>query len=346
MTTPARRDAGATASADRDRVRRSARQIGLWTGVASAVVIAAGVGILVAVILATSRPQGDVGGRPGGGGPGGVGGGNPDHIVVDVDRVLPWVVVLGIVGVALLGLIAWFTARRAVAPLEVALQAQRDFVADASHELRTPLTALSSRVQILQRRLARGDDIGDALERLRSDTVAMDDILTELLLAAQADQGPSAGAASETAAPVQAAIDLVRPIAEGAGVLLRSETAPGIAVAVPAVTLTRLCTALLDNAVQHAPRGTAVTITVTAAGGTAALRVADHGPGVPPQERERIFTRFARGAETGRRRGFGLGLALVRDVATRYGGSVAIESTSEAGTTFLLRLPLALSPAA
>ena len=330
-------------SADRDRVRRTARQIGLWTGVASAVVIAAGVGILIAVILATSRPQG--GDRiTAGTKPDGFVLNNPDHIVVDVDRVVPWVIVLGVVGVALLGLIAWLTARRAVAPLEVALQAQRDFVADASHELRTPLTALSSRVQILQRRVARGEGIDDALERLRGDTAAMDDILTELLLAAQADQGPVPAAATDAAVAVQAAVELIRPIAESAGAELQPDVGSGIAVAVPDVTLTRMCTALLDNAVQHAPRGTSVAIVVGSGGGVtrgfAEIRVVDRGSGVRAEDRERIFTRFARGPETGRRRGFGLGLALVRDVATRYGGSVGIESTSEAGTTFLLRLPL------
>ncbi len=334
-------------SADRERVRRSARQIGLWTGVASAVVIAAGVGILIAVILVTSHPLDDLGRTQGGpAGSGGTGGaGNPDHIYVDVDRVVPWVIVLGILGVALLGLIAWLTARRAVAPLEVALRAQRDFVADASHELRTPLTALSSRVQILQRRVARGEPVGDALARLRGDTAAMDDILTELLLAAQADQGPVEAAASDAAGAVRAAVELLQPIAEDAGVVLQSSVAAGIAVAVPEVTLTRLCTALLDNAVQHAPQGSAVTIGVDAGASTrgfADFRVADRGPGIRAEDRERIFTRFGRGPETGRRRGFGLGLALVRDMATRYGGSVGIESTSDAGTIFLLRLPLAL----
>jgi signal transduction histidine kinase len=332
-------------SADRERVRRSARWIGLWTGFASAVVIAAGVGILIAIILITSHPLDDLGrpraGQTGPTGPGAAG--NPDHVYVDVDRVVPWVIVLGIIGVVLLGLIAWFTARRAVAPLEVALRAQRDFVADASHELRTPLTALSSRVQILQRRVARGEPIDDALDRLRRDTIAMDDILTELLLAAQADQGPAEPATSDAAESVRAAVELLLPIAQGAGVVLQQTAAPRITVPLPAVTLTRLCTALLDNAVQHAPRGSLVAIVVSGGGvggsGFAEFRVMDRGPGVRPEDRERIFTRFARGPETGRRRGFGLGLALVRDVATRYGGSVGIESTSEAGTTFLLRLP-------
>jgi signal transduction histidine kinase len=71
------------------------------------------------------------------------------------------------------------------------------------------------------------------------------------------------------------------------------------------------------------------------------LRVSDHGPGIDQADAERIFDRFARSRETGDRRGFGLGLALVRDVVARHGGSVTIESTSPAGTTFLVRLPSA-----
>ncbi|WP_295010229.1 sensor histidine kinase KdpD [uncultured Microbacterium sp.] len=331
-----------SASADRESVRRSARQIGWWIGIASAVVIAAGVGILVAVILSTSRPDGD--GRGGRSGQGR--GGDLDHVVVDVDRVLPWVLVLGVLGVVLLGLVAWFAARRAVAPLARALQAQRDFVADASHELRTPLTALSSRVQIAQRRLARGEPVDDALERLRRDTLAMDAVLTELLVAAQADRGVAGPTEAAEAAPaIDAAVELIRPLAEEAGVVMRGRAVPGLVVGVPAVTLTRLCTALLDNAVQHAPAGSAVELSAqNGAGGMVDIRVADRGPGVRAEDRERIFTRFGRGPESGRRRGFGLGLALVRDVALRYGGGVDIETTSSDGTVFLLRLPAHARP--
>jgi signal transduction histidine kinase len=326
-----------TDSPDERRVRRSARQIALWTGIASAIVLAGGVGILIAVILLTARPEA---------GPPAPDGddrrGSPfDHIVVDVDRVLPWVVVLGIVGVLLLGLVAWFAARQAVAPLGEALRVQRNFLADASHELRTPLTALTSRVQILQRRNARGEPIDDTVDKLRRDASAMDDILTELLLAAQADSAPVPGEPADVGPALAAAVDTVRPIAEEAGVAIDFSVAGRMDAVVPAVTLTRLCVALLDNAVQHSPRGAAVVVTADREGRRIALRVADSGSGIDAADRERVFERFARGADTGRRRGFGLGLALVQDVANRYGGSAEIETTSPAGTTFLLTLPLA-----
>ncbi|MDL9978450.1 sensor histidine kinase [Microbacterium sp. ASV49] len=321
-------------SPDERRVRRSAGQIALWTGIASAVVLAVGVGILVAVILLTARPEG-------GPDPDDPRGTNPDHIVVDVDRVLPWVVLLGIVGVVLLGLVAWLAARQAVRPLGEALRVQRNFLADASHELRTPLTALTSRVQILQRRHARGEPIDDTIQRLRRDASAMDDILTELLLAAQDDHAPASAEPADVHAAIAAAVDTVRPIADEAGVALEHAAAGAPHVAVPAVTLTRLCVALLDNAVQHSPAGATVVVTAERDGRSVEIRVADQGPGVAAEDRDRVFERFARGADTGRRRGFGLGLALVRDVANRYDGTVAIDSTSAEGTTFLLSLPAA-----
>ncbi|MGN6125480.1 MAG: histidine kinase dimerization/phospho-acceptor domain-containing protein, partial [Humibacter sp.] len=128
-------------TSDEQRARRAALAVGGFVGVASAVIITAGVVILLVVILVTGHHEGDHRPPPAPNGtpiPG-------DSFVVDVDHVLPWVIGLGIVGVALLTLGAWFAARRAAKPLAQALQLQRNFVADASHELRTPLTALSAR---------------------------------------------------------------------------------------------------------------------------------------------------------------------------------------------------------
>jgi signal transduction histidine kinase len=325
-----------TSAEDDRRVRDAARRVGLWVGVASTVVIAAGAGILIAVILATSRPGGPVGGEPGLF-PDGV---NPDHVFVDVDRVVPWVIGLGIVGVLLLGLIAWFAARRSVRPLSEALRMQRNFVSDASHELRTPLTALSSRIQILQRRHDRGDPIDETITDLRRNASAMDDVLTDMLLDAEADAA-GAAQASDVGTSIAAAAQSLRPMAAEREVSIEVASDGWPTAAIPSVTLTRLCVALLDNAIQHAPAGTAIGASARSEGGWVQLRVSDHGPGIDQADAERIFDRFARSRETGDRRGFGLGLALVRDVVARHGGSVTIESTSPAGTTFLVRLPSA-----
>ncbi|GAA1994652.1 HAMP domain-containing sensor histidine kinase [Microbacterium pumilum] len=316
---------------DERRVRQTSMRVGLWVGAASTLILAAGVGVLILVIFATARPER--------GGPG-RGHADFDDVVVDVDRVVPWVIALGVLGVVLLALVAWFAARRSVRPLAEALRMQRNFVSDASHELRTPLTALTSRIQILQRRHDRGEPIDETIVDLRRNAAVMDDVLTDMLLSAEADAAQTADP-TDVAACVAAAAQSLRPMATERDVAVDVEVDGRPAAAIPRVTLTRLCVALLDNAIVHAPSGTTVGLSARAVGGSVELRVVDRGTGIRAEDVDRIFERFARADETGNRRGFGLGLALVREAVTRYGGSVSIESTSSAGTTFLVVLPSA-----
>jgi signal transduction histidine kinase len=321
---------------DGQRVRRTAVRVGLLVGAVSAALLVAGTSVLVAVVLTGARPEHhDDGGHVGDGDH--HLGHDGDRVVVDVDRVLPWVAVLAVIGIILVTVAAWLVARWAVRPLASALKAQRHFVSDASHELRTPLTALSSRVQILQRRHQRGADIDPVIADLRRDTEAMDQVLTELLMSAEAASTPQ-GVADARAGLAAVAAQL-STLAQEHDVSL--VVAPGgpVHAAMPQVTLTRLCVALTDNAIQHSPHGAQVLLSASSQSGHALIRVRDHGPGIPAQDRSRIFERFARSGENGRRRGFGLGLALVREAAGRYGGSITIEDTSAEGTTFLLSLP-------
>lgn len=321
-----------SAAEDRRVVRRAGARVGLLVGGASAVALTIGVAILVGVLLTGARRETDHhGGR--GGLPG-------DRVVVDFDDVLPWVLGLGLLGVAVIGVVGWAASRWSVRPLDEALRRQRAFVSDASHELRTPLTALSSRVQIAQRRLARGEPLDDTLDRLRRDADLMDDVLTDMLLSAEG--AASADGTAAVADGLRSAEAVVAPLAAEAGVAVEVDAGPeGLRVDMPTVTLTRVGIALIDNAVSHAPGGSAVRVTAGVAGDTVEIRVIDAGGGIRPEDQGRIFERFARGAESGRRRGFGLGLALVREATERHRGTIAVERTSAEGTVFLLRLPRA-----
>ena len=320
-----------TAQHDRRIVRRAAVRVGALVAGASAVAIAGGVGILVAVLVSGARQEG--GGHRGGPGvPGG------DRFVVDLDDVLPWVLGLGLAGVIVLGVVAWAAARWSVAPLDDALRRQRTFVSDASHELRTPLTALTSRIQIVQRRLQRGEGADDPVAQLRRDAQVLDDVLTDMLLTAEGAAQTGTASIAESARAAVAGLDA---LADEAGVRLRVGDLDDADVAVPAVTVVRMCTALLDNAIGHTPAGAEVVVTARRGEDAVVLRVKDEGRGIADADLPRIFERFARGAESGRRRGFGLGLALVREAAVRVGGRIEVERTSPAGTVFALHLPLA-----
>jgi len=103
----------------------------------------------------------------------------------------------------------------------------------------------------------------------------------------------------------------------------------------------RVVRILLDNALRYGPQGQVIAITTTASSGTAGVSVTDQGPGIPPEEREHVFERFHRGRSAGPESGFGLGLAIGRELAERMGGELRLADREPPGACFLLTLPAA-----
>ena len=108
-------------------------------------------------------------------------------------------------------------------------------------------------------------------------------------------------------------------------------------------SVARILRILLDNAVRVTPDGGEIAVELHD-GDQASLTVRDHGPGVAPEERELIFKRFQRGRATGGQAGFGLGLAIGRELAHRMGGELVFEDHGDPGARFTLRLALARAP--
>jgi two-component system, OmpR family, sensor kinase len=273
-----------------------------------------------------------------------------DKIYIDAGAVLVALAVIGVGAVVFAAVISWLIARRAVRPLGRALALQRAFVADASHELRTPLAVLDARLQLLQRRLPPSDAAAATVAELRRDTATLIGIVSELLAAAGGEEVED-DAPTDASAVAAETVAALRLVAQQRRVEIALTAAPGLLVAMPAVSFRRCVTALVDNALDHTPDGGRVEIALAAAAGSAAaggvvLTVTDHGPGIRGISPERVFERFAHSdpAESDglpRRRGFGIGLALVRDVAARNGGSVRVARTGADGTSFVLELPRA-----
>ena len=257
-------------------------------------------------------------------------------------RLVTALLVAGLIGVLLAAGLAALLARRAMEPLEEALALQRRFVADASHELRTPLTLLSTRVQMLSRRIRRGDAEPVAVERdldgVLADTRALAEIMDDLLLAAD---GGAADAHTDVdlGRVARAVVEAASADAERRGVSLGLDVDAPAHVLGSEAALRRAVTALVDNALDHA-RG-AVTVQVGLAGHRAQVRVTDDGPGVPPELGDRVFERFASSRPTPEagRRHYGLGLALVADVAHAHRGEVRVEPGPDGGSSFVLSVP-------
>jgi signal transduction histidine kinase len=225
-------------------------------------------------------------------------------------------------------------------------QARRAFVSTASHELRTPLASLDGMLELLDDDLSSGDpDLADArslLDRARSQSRRLSRLAADLLdlsrLDAQVQLRSEPVELGELSRAVLAEFELgteergiVSTLDDGAGQVWARGDPGGIA---------RIVRILLDNAVRVSPQGGEITIELRN-GEHASLTVRDEGPGVPPEERELIFERFQRGRAAGGTAGFGLGLAIGRELADRMGGELVLDPVDAPGAKFTLRLPVA-----
>ncbi len=251
---------------------------------------------------------------------------------------------IGVVSIALAGLLSWFATRRAIRPLGEALRLQRDFVSNASHELRTPLAVLDARLQYLQRGRAADDQAAGTVAELRRDTGTLTQIVNDLLVTAEEGGAPMAVEPVDVIPVAQLAVDSMSILAAEKDVTVTLDAPTPLSVQLPAAAIHRCIVALLDNALRFSPRGSTITVSLSASRGSVELRVHDEGPGITGVEPSRVFERFARGQNSdgdGGPIGFGIGLALVKATVERAGGSASVERTGPDGTVMLMRLPRA-----
>lgn len=337
--------------ADQDTLRRASLKVALRISAACAVLVLC---LLAAatIYLVNKLAHPDL--------PGSAAAGTA-YTYLDSKDLVEAMVIAGVAGVVLAGIVGWFSARSAIRPLGEALALQRRFVQDASHELRTPLAILDARIQLAQRDAMPDSKPGQALGRIREDTATLTGIVNELLLAAT---GTTPGPPME---PVDVA-DVAASVTESLQVLAaRQDIRLAVSAASPAGlsdgtsagpsggggralariernSLRRAVLALADNALAHTPPGGRVTISTAVEKNHAVIAVADTGSGITGVDQARVFDRFVRtrGADgTGGQRSFGIGLALVREIATAAGGTVEVSRTGPEGTTMKLALPLA-----
>jgi two-component system OmpR family sensor kinase len=231
--------------------------------------------------------------------------------------------------------------------LDQALSAQRAFVADAAHELRTPLAALQIQLQLCERATdehTRGAALGELRAGLHRATHMVQQLLT------LARQEPGAG--TEPPRTRIALADIARlaladhaPLADARHIDLgAAELDDGIVMA-DAAALRTLAANLIDNAIRYTPDGGRIDIGVRISdAGTPTARcwlvVADSGPGIPPDERERVLDRFYRRAGQ-EPPGSGLGLAIVRSIAERHGARLVLDTSPLGGLRVAVGFPVA-----
>ena len=251
---------------------------------------------------------------------------------------------------ASIGVVVLLT-RRSLRPLTEALALQRRFVADASHELRTPLTLLHTRIQLLGRRFDDGDahEAKQQIQALAADARVLGEVIDDLLASASMASHGVPRVRVDVAAIAEDVHDSMVEYAASVGVTLVVTrdvvtSAAELTVLGSAAALRRALTSLVDNALAHEHCGGSIAVHVGRRGADVVVVVRDDGVGVDPDEVRNLFTRFSHGkrhtATAGRER-YGIGLALVREIALAHRGDISMTPTPGGGATFTLTLAAA-----
>lgn len=270
---------------------------------------------------------------------------DPGDVTFDGADLLQGLALAGTAGIVVAAIVGWLVARHAVRPLGQALSVQRRFLADASHELRTPLTVLDARLQIALRKADKRSAEFATLSELRTDTQGLIALVNDMLLTVEAAHADLAETPVSINEAMQNGAKSLRLLADRSEIVLHVVEHGSWSTYVPELSLRRCVIAVIDNAMKHTPSGGEVTVTVSHGRkpGTAALTVSDTGSGLQGIDPARVFDRFAHADESApsSTRGFGIGLALVREVVVTHGGTVSVTETGPDGTTLTIELPTA-----
>ena len=224
-----------------------------------------------------------------------------------------------------------------------------DFVSAVTHELRTPLTSFSLITEMLRNNNLTKEKTDEYHETLYHETRRLGHLVENVLAFAKLSRGKVRGRCDSGLCRelLSAQFEKIASRLRENGFkvhITHDKRCDIVTLHTDLLSLEQILTNLADNAVKYAATAAApaVNISVVRSHNTLGIRFTDNGPGIPQELQKSIFQPFSRSAkaEQGRKPGIGLGLALARDMARSIGGDLTLEKSSDAGTTFLLTLPI------
>ncbi|HEX6447162.1 MAG TPA: ATP-binding protein [Streptosporangiales bacterium] len=227
---------------------------------------------------------------------------------------------------------------------------RRDFVANVSHELKTPVGALSLLADTIEAAADDPEAVHHFSSRMRTEAQRLGQMVQEIVLLSRLQGAETLAEPMPvgTTGLVTEAVDRCRLPAAAKGIDIAVFGPPGLRVLGDEELLVVALRNIIDNAIAYSPEHTRITVRTRRDGSHVELSVSDQGIGISAKDQQRIFERFyrvdpARSRATG---GTGLGLAIVKHVMSNHGGEVRVWSKERLGSTFTLRLPMYVEPAA
>jgi len=225
-------------------------------------------------------------------------------------------------------------------------QSQREFVANVSHELKTPLTSIQGYAQaILDGTVASKPEIDKAANVILIETNRLHRLVMDLLMLARLEAGTANIQHSEV--HVQALlinmVDKFSIQAEKQSIHLQMENIPDVVIMGDGDRLAQVFSNLIDNALKFTPENGMVKISAKIQNRDIYVKVADNGLNIPKDEREKIFDRFYQSESSrkyGKKKGFGLGLSIAREIIQSHHGQIWVEDNAGQGSVFIVKLPI------
>jgi len=223
------------------------------------------------------------------------------------------------------------------------------FVSSVSHELRTPLTSIVGYIELLLDE-EEFDNLDDEQRQflgiIDRNCQRLTRLVDDILFIARVDAGRLSLELQsvDLAELASMAVESARPFAGRKNQTLKLEAEPDLpALQADPTRMNQLIDNLISNAIKYTPEGGTATVVVARSDGAIHVEVRDTGVGIPPDELEKLFTRFFRASTSGVAQGTGLGLSIVKSIVEAHRGTIDVQSEVGEGTTFLVDLPLDVS---
>lgn len=250
--------------------------------------------------------------------------------------------IAGIVALCGFFLVSLFLSRWALRPVEKAWNTQRQFAADASHELKTPLTVILANMNILKTNKAdKIEDRMEWVENTEAEAERMKDLANNLLYLTKSGdlRRPQISESISVNDVVMKSALAFEPIAFERKIGIETNIEGNVSISGDKSQMTQLMTILLDNAVKYSDDDTTIKVSLKEVSSKAIIKVNNKGKLISKDDLENIFERFYRSDESRSEEGYGLGLAIARNIVQQHRGTINATSDDADGTTLTVTLP-------